>query len=292
MIIKVTFLLLQITILLYLFYRENKTARYQSILLGINVFNISILLIMVNTFTFLQVFLLGAVGYNKIITIAQSTYLFALVYIFYLFIKKQNVSLKNIFLGEDITSLKIFWFLKLVLLLIIFVYMIPALIVKGFGPEYYINKVITSSGFNPIKYIHINYPMYVFPALLFVVIFAPLVEELLYRKIIYTYLKKILNIKVAFILALFLFYLAHYSFPNIHVVLFGCLYLWIFEKTSSVLFCIIAHSIRNSQVLVDYFIWTKKYDIENILFFIGVFSVLILIFVTIKQKHFLRSNDL
>ena len=95
------------------------------------------------------------------------------------------------------------------------------------------------------------------------------------------------NIRIAFILALLLFYLFHYSLFNIKILIWGGIYLWIFEKTGTVICCILAHIISNININIDYLLWiTNGNDnIENTIIIISFIAIFIYFIILLLQRN-------
>lgn len=79
-----------------------------------------------------------------------------------------------------------------------------------------------------------------------IVILAPIAEELLFRRLIYTYLKKKIGIILAFVISIGLFSFIHFELIKvIHTIVLGSVYTFLYERTKSVLASIVAHALNN-----------------------------------------------
>lgn len=96
-----------------------------------------------------------------------------------------------------------------------------------------------------------------------ILIFAPLLEEIIFRKILFTGLNKKYNIYVALINSSLIFSLIHFNFLQSFETFFGGLLIgWIYFKTKSLIYPIIAHFLNNLFYSID-----NAYFSNNILVF-------------------------
>lgn len=104
------------------------------------------------------------------------------------------------------------------------------------------------------------------------VIFTPIFEELLFRRIIFSGLKSNYNTVTALLLSSLLFGIFHIDFLDATV--FGLWLGWIFLKTNNILLCIIVHSVCN---LISFgFRVIAKVDPEKTVFVYIVENVVII----------------
>lgn len=296
-IVTINFIILQVLIILFIFLRQKRRHAHKNAEQGVSIIDIFIGIFIINLCALIPSFLFNCFGYRKsFVYISPFFYIMTFIYIIYiLFIKYKN-NIKVVIFENTMDLSKFLWFIKLFSLIIIFNTLIPGLLIKSRGLEYYIHKVfLYKTWFRPLKYTHLNYPHFILPMILLGVIISPIIEELLYRKMLYGYLKKLFDLKTAFVLALTLFYLLHYSISNITVIFWGCIYLWIYEKTTAVFYCILAHIAKNISLVIDYFLWMKKnnYHCENILIFIGLFAIIVFVSIIILQRkhsNYRRGN--
>ncbi len=94
-----------------------------------------------------------------------------------------------------------------------------------------------------------------FQVILAVVIMAPIIEELIFRLLVYGELRKALGVKISIILQAILFGLYHanlYQFSYAFII--GLIFGYIFHKTENITVTIIAHMINNliSVLIVFY----------------------------------------
>lgn len=85
--------------------------------------------------------------------------------------------------------------------------------------------------------------------LLVALLLGPVVEEVIYRGICYSPYRKKYGVTKAVIMTSLLFAMAHYSFVPF---LFGVLLTAMYEKTESIILCIIAHSMRNLLAILSW----------------------------------------
>ncbi len=84
-----------------------------------------------------------------------------------------------------------------------------------------------------------------------VVIYAGVVEEVIFRGLVYTRLKRGMPVVVAAILSSILFGLIHGSpIQVLATILMGLLLVWVFEKFNSIVPCIIVHMANNLTAIV------------------------------------------
>jgi uncharacterized protein len=81
-------------------------------------------------------------------------------------------------------------------------------------------------------------------------IVCPILEEIIFRKMIYESLKRKIGMLAAAAVSTFLFSLIHFDFANLLIYVFiGLIFSWIYIKSKSILAPIIAHVLMNSIVL-------------------------------------------
>ena len=113
-----------------------------------------------------------------------------------------------------------------------------------------------------------------------ILIFAPLLEEIIFRKILFTGLYKKYNIYVALINSSLIFSLIHFNFLQSFETFFGGLLIaWIYFKTKSIIYPIIAHFLNNVFYVIDKvyfsnrivdFIYDKSSGINFLIFLISL----------------------
>jgi uncharacterized protein len=80
---------------------------------------------------------------------------------------------------------------------------------------------------------------------------CPILEEIIFRKMIYDSLKRKIGMLAAATVSAFLFSLIHFDFANLLVYVFiGLIFSWIYIKSKSILAPIVAHVLMNSIVLI------------------------------------------
>lgn len=110
----------------------------------------------------------------------------------------------------------------------------PTMLTESFEASY----ALTSAG-NPI----VNF--------IAVAILAPIVEEVFFRGLIYTRMRKGMSAKAAIILSSLVFGLAHGEIIWIlSAFSMGVVLAWVFEKTGSLLPCIIIHAVNNTLSII------------------------------------------
>lgn len=287
-IVIISFIILQVLIMLFIYHKQKRKFAHKNTEQEICIMDILMGIFLINLNALIPSFLFNYFRYRKaFVYISPFFCIVTSMYILYvLFIKYRN-NIKVIIFGDTMDLSNSLWFIRLFSLIIMFNTLIPGFLIRNRGLEYYIHKVfLYKDWFRPLKYIHFNYQHFILPTILLGVIIVPIIEELLYRKMLYGYLKKLLDLKIAFVLALALFYLLHYSIYNINIIFWGCIYLWIYEKTKAVFYCILAHIAKNISLGINYFLWVNKsnYHCENILIFIGLFAIIVFVSIIILQR--------
>lgn len=106
-------------------------------------------------------------------------------------------------------------------------------------------------------------PWYLIIALLNVILFAPLLEEFLFRGVLQTYLKKIFNRTSSILLTSLCFALFHYvssqGYSNIVIIgaliIFSSFLGFLYEKERSLISCFVLHSAFNTISIVNLLIF-------------------------------------
>jgi uncharacterized protein len=87
--------------------------------------------------------------------------------------------------------------------------------------------------------------------ILFICLVCPILEEIVFRKMIYDSLKRKIGMLAASSVSAFLFSLIHFDFVNLLVyMLIGLIFSWIYIKSKNILASIVAHVLMNSVVLI------------------------------------------
>lgn len=121
-------------------------------------------------------------------------------------------------------------------------------IVRSF--TYFINRFLGKESFNPYTIFITDFlhkPLYVYN-FISIAILGPIVEELIFRKIVYNDLKELFNIKIAVVISSVLFGLMHFGGGFHHVVLtviYGFCAVYCYEKTQTIFAPILLHSLTN-----------------------------------------------
>lgn len=106
------------------------------------------------------------------------------------------------------------------------------------------------SSYLGIKYIESDmYNYYMFP--LYAVVFAPTIEEIIFRKFLFRWLYKKLNLMTSAFISSLVFALLHFSvYGLIGYFLVGMVWCWIYYRTSNIWTTIIAHTYFNFLVII------------------------------------------
>lgn len=127
---------------------------------------------------------------------------------------------------------------------------------------YYFDKHVLLSGLygNDIN---------IFVSIVSTVLIGPIIEELLFRGIIYNNLKEKYDIKKSMFITTVLFSLCHFTFVQIvYTLIFGYLLVYIYEKYQNIKYPIILHMVSNLvTTLISLFV-IKDYLIINIILFL------------------------
>jgi uncharacterized protein len=87
--------------------------------------------------------------------------------------------------------------------------------------------------------------------IVFICLVCPILEEIVFRKMIYDSLKRRIGVLAAASVSAFLFSLIHFDFANLLVyMLIGLIFSWIYIKSKNILASIVAHVLMNSVVLI------------------------------------------
>lgn len=107
------------------------------------------------------------------------------------------------------------------------------------------------------------------------VLIGPVIEELLFRGIIYNNLKLNYNIKKSMIITTVLFSLCHFTLIQIiYTLIFGLLLVKVYEKYQNIKYVIILHMISNlTTTLISLFIIKDYLIINMILLFISIIGI-------------------
>jgi membrane protease YdiL (CAAX protease family) len=104
---------------------------------------------------------------------------------------------------------------------------------------------ITQHGLN-IKPPDINFAYTIVAAPIVSVMFSSVIEEVIFRKIIFTYLDKKFNFYIAAIISSALFALGHYNYAGwLGYFVLGLFWCWIYKKTGNITISILSHTYYN-----------------------------------------------
>ncbi len=110
---------------------------------------------------------------------------------------------------------------------------------------------------------------------------APILEELVFRGIIFEGLQNKYSPKVAILISALIFSLFHISIPMLpHSLIMGIFLGWVYFKTGSIMNTILLHSITNLSVLSGGYI-IRQVNNNNINFLYGEYSNLIIAFLVV-----------
>ena len=141
--------------------------------------------------------------------------------------------------------------------------------------------IIISSVYNLYLSIITNYQISKLPIIIQIIssgIIGPIIEELLFRGIIYNKLKEFNNTKKAMIISTIIFALLHGSLVDIIYTLFiGYILVIIYEKYKSIKYPIILHISVNTTVILLSIIISLNILLLNIILFIITSLILIII---------------
>lgn len=205
-----------------------------------------ILIVICNLFAYgLFIFIFGTAP--QLINIPVSKiYLYAILALAYLtiipiiiiFARKYNLNLKNEIFRVSYRDFGV----VILILCIQFMYMEPMF----HNPKEFINGifsgVITTSVLSPPKF-DIEFVIFCIRSMLF----APILEEVLYRGIIFNHLKKVCSVRNSIIISSLIFALMHFEFSYLFFSYFmlGIFFCISYYKTGSLLVSIIFHSFTN-----------------------------------------------
>lgn len=154
----------------------------------------------------------------------------------------------------------------------------PSILTESFEANY----ALTSAG-NPV----INF--------IAVAVLAPIVEEVFFRGLVYTRMRKGMCAPAAIILSAVVFGLAHGEIIwMLSAFSMGVVLAWVFEKTGSLLPCIAIHLVNNvlSVALENTPTTSEKFDIIIIVSCIVIFAASLFMFIKTTRKTAIAESSI
>lgn len=117
---------------------------------------------------------------------------------------------------------------------------------------------------------------------LYILVFMPIIEEFMFRKILYNLSKKYYSLKVSVLISSLTFAIYHFNFiQGIYAFIIGILLAYFYEYNKSIIYTIFFHISLNtfSLLFTNSFIFSKLIVYNK---FIVAFCILIIIFISEK----------
>ncbi len=182
-------------------------------------------------------------------------------------------------------------FSKQALLLVVLVSISTFFLGNVFDFLFFIKNVVNQTLITNLFSIKFNGSVEYFLELIIVVVLAPIVEEILYRRIIFTKLKESFPLGVALIITSTLFSIMHLDFNGlIQYFIIGFLLTYTYYITNSLVLNIIYHSLLN---LFTFFFIKSKVDFSDkaIIFHVGIYLLCsIILFYGLKHLKLLYQT--
>ena len=152
--------------------------------------------------------------------------------------------------------------------------------------------LLVTSIYNTYLSIITNYQISSLPIFIQIIcsgIIGPIIEELLFRGIVYNKLKEITSSEKSMLISTIIFSLLHFSLSDIiYTFILGIIFVYIYEKNNNIKYPIIVHISANISVILLSIIISLK----NIFINVGLIVINLLILLLIYSKNQLDKKNI